>query len=307
MVMPGYTKISWSDVSWNPVTGCTRVSAGCDHCYAETFAERWRGIPGHAYEQGFDLRLWPDRLEWPVVSRKPWQLCFTNSMSDLFHVDVPDDFRLRVFDSMRRAGEKGRVFQVLTKRADGMERWMRRLRWTIYPVRPVLAKPGQGMPLTTAEPLSNVWLGVSVESQAAVARARHLLRTPAAVRFLSVEPMLGPVDLSDVLAGLQGVRGDGYETAPVPELGWVILGGESGHGARPMDPTWALDVVAQCRAAGVPVFVKQLGSVWARANRSASGKGEIVEEWPSDLQIHEWPHGFTRVASVGKVRVRVPS
>jgi protein gp37 len=211
------TPIEWTETTWNPVTGCTKVSPGCDHCYAETFAERWRGVPGHVYERGFDLQLRPERLEQPLSWKRP-SLIFVNSMSDLFHADVPEAFIAQVASTMRSASQH--TFQVLTKRAERMERLSRRISWS-----------------------DNVWIGVSVESDRYYARIRHLQETPAKVRFLSCEPLLGP------LPGL-----------PLVGIHWVIVGGESGPGARPMDPAWARDIRTQCERAGVPFFFKQWGA-----------------------------------------------
>lgn len=173
--MPGASTIEWTQATWNPVTGCDKVSPGCAHCYAETFAERWRGIPGHAYEQGFDLRLWPERLEHPLKWKKS-RLIFVNSMSDLFHERIPDDYIEAVFDVMAQADHH--VFQVLTKRAERMAELAPRLRWP-----------------------SHIWMGVTIENRRFVNRADYLRRVPSAVRFISAEPLLGYVeglDLADI-------------------------------------------------------------------------------------------------------------
>lgn len=243
------TGIEWSDATWNPVTGCTKVSPGCDHCYAETFAERFRGVPGHHFERGFDVTLRPERLDIPTRWRRPRRV-FVNSMSDLFHDAVPDEFIAEVFGVMGTCASH--TFQLLTKRHARMRAlltshsfvgavldhqfdWMRR-----SPSR-MQHEPG-------VWPLPNVWLGVSVENQQwADIRIPALLDTPAAVRFLSCEPLLGPVDLG------------GY-TLPGTPLGWVICGGESGPGARPMHPDWARSLRDQCVAAGVPFLFKQWGA-----------------------------------------------
>ena len=171
--MADNSKIEWTDATWNPVTGCTKISPGCQHCYAEKFAERFRGVAGHPYEQGFDLKLWPERIELPLVWKKPRRI-FVNSMSDLFHEGVPDDFIRRVFETMLRA--KQHTFQVLTKRVERLEEWTNRnFCATNWP--------------------ANVWLGVSVENNQYSWRIAHLQRTPATVRFLSIEPLLGPIQL----------------------------------------------------------------------------------------------------------------
>lgn len=212
------SSIEWTSETWNPVTGCTKVSPGCDHCYAETFAERWRGVPGHPYARGFDLTLRPERLEQPLRWLRP-RTVFVNSMSDLFHAGVPEAYIGEVFDVMARAS--WHQFQVLTKRAERLERLTRQM-----------AVP------------ANVWIGVSVETSLYYSRIRHLRRVPATVRFLSCEPLLAPMpDL------------------PLDGIDWVIVGGESGPGARPMDPEWVRDIRAQCQKAGVAFFFKQWGGV----------------------------------------------
>lgn len=233
--MSDHSAIEWTDATWNPVTGCTKVSPGCKHCYAQVFSERFRGVPGHPFEQGFDLRLWPERIELPLRWRTP-KLIFVNSMSDLFHERVPDDFIARVFDTMQRAS--WHRFQLLTKRPERMARF----------VRDHMA----GGPPRLTHP--NVWLGTSVESERYVGRAEIVASLDAAVRFLSCEPLLGPLDLRHVL-GPTGIN-------------WVIVGGESGHGARPMDAEWVRQIRRQCRAAGVPFFFKQ----WGGPQKSRTGR-----------------------------------
>lgn len=230
----GKTEIEWTDATWNPVTGCTKISPGCKHCYAETFAERFRGVPGHPYEQGFDLRLWPSRLEVPLRWKTP-RMIFVNSMSDLFHERVPDDYIAQVFDVMRMAEQH--TFQVLTKRAERVAAW--------YRDNPRF------------EMLPNVWTGVSVEDRRyGLPRIPFLRLVPSFVRFLSVEPLLE--DLGEV--DLTGIN-------------WVIVGGESGHGARPLEAAWALSVRDQCREAGVPFFFKKWGGVRKKkAGRELAGR-----------------------------------
>ena len=214
--MADRSSIEWTEATWNPITGCDKVSPGCAHCYAETFAERFRGVPGHPYERGFDLQLRPERLDQPLQWTRP-RVIFVNSMSDLFHEDVPEDYIRSVFDVMRRA--HWHVFQVLTKRAGRLQALAPRLPWP-----------------------DNVWMGVSVENQRWTTRIDALRTVPAAVRFLSCEPLLGPLDLD-----LDGI-------------GWVIVGGESGRRARPMRPEWARSILDQCRRAGVAFFFKQWGA-----------------------------------------------
>ena len=212
--------IEWTDATWNPVTGCTKVSAGCDRCYAERFAERFRGVPGHPFEKGFDLQLRPDRLDRPLRWTRPRKV-FVNSMSDLWHKHVPENYVDRVFDVMERAPRH--TFQVLTKRSTRMRRYLRR-------------RYG-----TSAAP-AHIWCGVSIEDRAALSRLRHLREAPAAVRFLSLEPLLGSLG--------------GFELEGVS---WVIVGGESGPGARPMAVEWVREVRDLCRDAAVPFFFKQWG------------------------------------------------
>ncbi len=235
--MSAQSSIEWTDATWNPVTGCTKVSPGCKHCYAEVFAERFRGVKGHPYEQGFDLRLWPDRLDLPLRWKKPRRI-FVNSMSDLFHPDVPGAFIDRVFDTMRQA--RWHRFQVLTKRALRMREYvLARTHWRL------------------AEDHPNIWLGTSVENADYMSRARLVRDLPVSVRFLSCEPLLGPLDLHPVLDGIN----------------WVIVGGESGHGARPMDPDWVIAIRDQCRRSGVPFFFKQWGGVHkSRTGRRLRGR-----------------------------------
>ncbi len=219
--------IEWTDATWNPVRGCTKVSPGCTHCYAETFAERFRGVPGHPYERGFDLRLVPDKLEEPLRWRKPMMI-FVNSMSDLFHKGVPDDYILAVAEVMRKAD--WHTFQVLTKRSERLRDLLR----------------GKLRPYGD---LKHIWWGVSVENKKhGLPRVEHLRQSAAAVRFLSIEPLLE--DLGDLdLAGIH----------------WVIAGGESGPGARPMSAEWVRSIRDQCVDREVPFFFKQWGGVRKKA------------------------------------------
>lgn len=248
--MADKSAIEWTDATWNPVTGCTEVTPGCDNCYAKTFAERWRGTPGHYFEQGFDVQLRPDKLTLPLTWRKPRRV-FVNSMSDLFHKDVPDEFIARVFAVM--AATPQHTYQLLTKRHSRMRSLLTNAAWrsTVY-LHESLTGRAEHRQLP-AWPLPNVWLGVSVEDQdRANLRIPALIDTPAAVRWLSCEPLLGPVDLrrTDKDALVDG------------GIDWVVVGGESGHGARPMAPHWARDLRDQCTSAGVPFFFKQWGE-WA--------------------------------------------
>lgn len=226
--------IEWTDATWNPVTGCTKISPGCKNCYAEKFAERFRGVPGHPYEQGFDLRLWPNRLSVPASWKKPRRV-FVNSMSDLFHEDVPDRLLAQVFQTMLDVPRHS--FQLLTKRAERLADWHRDHPEFWY--------------------ASNIWIGVSVEDRKfGVPRVDHLRKVAAAVRFLSIEPLLEDVGSLDL-------RG----------MDWVIVGGESGPGARPMREEWVRGVQAQCQAAGVAFFFKQWGGVRKKkAGRELGGR-----------------------------------
>ncbi len=233
--MSDNSSIEWTQATWNPVTGCEKVSPGCAHCYAETFAERFRGVPGHPYERGFDLQMRPERLTQPLEWARS-RLIFVNSMSDLFHEDIPVEFIQSVFDTMRRADQH--KFQVLTKRSARLRE-----------LAPLLPWP------------DNVWMGVSVENQRWTSRIDDLRTVPAAVRFLSCEPLLGPLDLN-----LEGIH-------------WVIVGGESGPGARRMKPEWAREIRDQCGRAGVPFFFKQWGAYDEDGIRRGKGaSGRLLDE-----------------------------
>jgi protein gp37 len=220
--MADRSAIEWTEATWNPVTGCSKVSPGCAHCYAETFSERWRGVPGHAYEQGFDLRLRPERLEVPLRWRRP-RVIFVNSMSDLFHEAIPDDYIADVFDVMARAD--WHVFQILTKREDRLAALARDLPWPPH-----------------------VWMGVTIENRRFVHRADRLREVPSVVRFISAEPLLGP---------LEGLELDGID--------WLIAGGESGPRHRPVRVEWLRDLRDRCNADGVSFFFKQWGGIRPKA------------------------------------------
>ncbi len=233
--------IEWTDATWNPVRGCTKISPGCKHCYAETFAERFRGVKGHPYEQGFDLRLVPEKLAEPLRWRSP-KMIFVNSMSDLFHEAVPENYIEAVASVMAEA--RWHTYQVLTKRSE-------RLRDLL------------NSKLSFAAKQPHIWWGVSVEDQQyGVPRIVDLQRAGACVRFLSVEPLLEDVGKID-LAGIS----------------WVIVGGESGPGARPMKKEWVVSVKEQCRVANVPFFFKQ----WGGVRKSATGRildGRTYDQFP---------------------------
>jgi len=273
------TGIGWTEATWNPVTGCTEVSAGCDRCYAKSLAERFRGVAGHYFTDGFDVVLRPDKLDQPTRWTKP-RMIFVNSMSDLFHDDVEDDFIARAWAVM--ATSAVHTFQVLTKRHARMRSLLSsdhfRAAVNAHRATYAAAPPSRAMFGPEVWPLPNVWVGVSVENQQwADARIPYLLRTPAAVRFLSCEPLLGKVDL---LAG-QGRDGHltGAGVSPGAGIGWVIAGGESGPGARLMDPAWARLLRDQCASAGVPFFFKQAGTSLA-SRWGLPGKGEDPTGWP---------------------------
>jgi protein gp37 len=279
------TGIEWTDATWNPVTGCTHVSTGCDHCYAASLASgRLAHLPayeGLAEDGKFNgtIRLLPERLDQPLRWKKP-RMIFVNSMSDLFHDGIPDAYIGTVFDVMARATQH--TFQVLTKRPGRMRSLLSR--WTVDGIQ---TDPGYLFPphrpvgsATTKAPLwtppPNVWLGTSAEDQKwADVRIPQLLGTPAAVRFVSAEPLLGPIDL-------------GLEFDFQRRLDWVIVGGESGNGARPMHPDWARSIRDQCTAAGVAFLFKQAGEVLAGEWRCKSKKGTDPAEWPEDFP-REYP------------------
>lgn len=231
------TAIEWTEVTWNPVTGCDEVSPGCAHCYAKTFAERWRGISGHHFEQGFDLRLWPERLDQPMRWRRP-RMIFVNSMSDLFHEKIPNEFIAEVFEAMRKA--HWHTFQILTKRHERLVEVGETLEWP-----------------------PNVWMGVSIENRRFVHRAEFLQKIPSAVRFISAEPLLGP---------LEGLNLTGID--------WLIAGGESGPGHRPVKKEWLLDLRDRCRDENVAFFFKQ----WGGRTPKIGGRqldGQLWNEMPN--------------------------
>jgi protein gp37 len=237
--MSEHSRIEWTSASWNAVTGCDQVSPGCAHCYAKTFAERFRGVPGHPYEQGFDLRLWPKRLELPLRWRKP-KLVFVNSMSDLFHERVPDEYVAAVFDVMERAEQH--VFQVLMKRHERLAEIAPKLPWP-----------------------ENVWMGVSIENRRFVHRADYLRHVPAAVRFVSAEPLLGSLEGLDLT-----------------DIHWLIAGGESGPRHRRVDADWVRELRDHCTAEGVAFFLKQ----WGGRTPKSGGReldGRTWDEMPTVL------------------------
>jgi len=235
------SEIEWTDATWNPVRGCTKISPGCKNCYAERFAERFRGVVGHPYEFGFDLRLIYHRLNDPLAWRSSKRI-FVNSMSDLFHGNVPDVYIAQVVDVMRHAN--WHRYQVLTKRSERLRDYVNRL-------------------IADSALLQHIWWGVSVEDrQHGLPRLEHLRETRAPIRFLSIEPLLE--DLGDV--DLRGIS-------------WVIVGGESGPGARRMEPNWVEKIFAQCRQQGVRFFFKQ----WGGTRKKKAGRllhGRTYDEMP---------------------------
>lgn len=236
-LMADRSAIEWTEATWNPVTGCTQVSPGCAHCYAKTFAERWRGVPDHPYEQGFELKLWPERLEQPLRWRRP-RVIFVNSMSDLFHEEIPEVFIEEVFRVMEQAD--WHVFQILTKRHERLFELRDRLPWP-----------------------PNVWIGVSIENRRFVHRADYLRQVPAAVRFISAEPLLGPLEALD-LSGID----------------WLIAGGESGPGHRPVREEWLIELRDRCSEEDVAFFFKQ----WGGARPKSGGRlleGRSWDEMPT--------------------------
>lgn len=242
--------IEWTNATWNPVTGCTKISAGCDNCYAERFSERFRGVQDHPFKNGFDLTLRPERIEQPLTWKKS-KLIFVNSMSDLFHKDVPKDFIINVFETMEKAD--WHIFQVLTKRSSLMRTFINeRYKKESAP--------------------KHIWLGTSMEDHSKRSRIRHMQDTNASVRFLSIEPLIGPPGDLD----LTGIR-------------WVIVGGESGPQARPMQLSWVRSVRDQCIAQNIPFFFKQWGGV-----RPKSGgrklDGHTWDQYP--FTIEEYYHSY---------------
>jgi len=238
--MASNSSIEWTESTWNPVTGCTKVSPGCKHCYAERMAKRLQAMGQANYANGFNLSLHEHALELPLTWKKP-QTIFVNSMSDLFHKSVPVDFILRVFEVMRKAN--WHQYQILTKRADRLKELNSIIPW---------------------EP--HIWMGVSVENQDYAFRIDHLRRTGAHVKFVSFEPLIGPLDTLDL-----------------NRVHWAIVGGESGPGARPMREEWVVTIRDCCQAAGVPFFFKQ----WGGVNKKRNGRllhGQVWNEMPSSAK-----------------------
>lgn len=254
--------IQWTGSTWNPTTGCDRTSPGCDNCYALTLAARLKAMGQPKYQNdgdertsgpGFRITVHDDALDIPLKWRSG-RLVFVNSMSDLFHEDVPLSFIQKVFDVMRRTPRH--TYQLLTKRAKRLATLAPKIQW-----------PG------------NVWMGVSIESDRYAFRVRQLTTVPAAVRFLSCEPLLGPMPSLDL---------DGID--------WVIVGGESGRRARPLDLSWVREIRHKCAEVGVPVFIKQLGTVWSCAEGHGRTHGGDWEAWPTDLRVRQMPERAVELA-----------
>jgi protein gp37 len=259
--MSSQSSIEWTDATWNPVRGCTKISPGCKNCYAQVFAERFRGVPGHAYERGFDLRLVPEKLAEPLRWAAP-RMIFVNSMSDLFHESVPDSYIIKVAQTMSLAN--WHVFQVLTKRSERMAEMLRTC-------------------LRDFAGLHHIWWGVSVENKKhGVPRISHLRSAPASVRFLSIEPLLEDVERIN----LRGIS-------------WVIVGGESGSKARTIQPEWVLSIKKQCEVAEVPFFFKQWGGKNKKQN-GRELNGRTYSEFP-DISRGEVPIRSIREAHISSV------
>lgn len=240
------TSIEWTDCTWNALTGCTKISPGCKNCYAERMSKRLKLMGQPNYRNAFELTLHPHMLDLPLRWKSPKKI-FVNSMSDLYHVDVPEAFIRRVFDTMVKA--HWHQYQILTKRADRLEELSARLPWA-----------------------PQIWQGVSVENADYTFRIDHLRRTGAQVKFLSIEPLLGPIPHLD----LNGIH-------------WVIVGGESGPGCRPMEVEWVHQIRESCSRQGVPMFFKQTGEKLARRLKLKSKKGGDADELPEDLRVRQFP------------------
>ena len=253
--------IEWTDATWNPITGCTKISPGCANCYAERLAKRWRGVKGHPYEQGFDLRLWPGRLLQPMRWKKS-RMIFVNSMGDLFHKDIARDFLDKVFHTMERTN--WHVYQILTKRSALMRNYIRQ------------RYEGKLVP-------RHIWLGVSVEDRYHTRRIKHLREMNCDARFISFEPLLGPIGNIDLTG-----------------IAWAIVGGESGPGARPMDEAWAIGIRDLCESTGTAFFFKQWGGPRPKSRGRLLGGAEwndfpwtvVPDKIKSRLLIDEkWSYG----------------
>jgi protein gp37 len=254
-----YTQIEWTDATWNPTTGCTKISPGCRNCYAERIAERFRDVPGHPYERGFDLTLRPERLAQPLRWRSS-KMIFVNSMSDLFHKGVPQSFVDRIFEVMEQAD--WHIFQILTKRSSRLQSYVN------HRYREVGAAP------------AHIWMGVSIEDGQRLSRLQHLKATNAPIKFLSLEPLIGRIGHLDL--------GD---------ISWVIAGGESGFGHRPVDPEWIREIRDQCNASGTAFFFKQ----WGGKNPKSGGRELDGVEW------NQYPTLLTNIKNNSRRSARSPA
>lgn len=297
--MADKTNIEWAEATWNPLFGCSKVSPGCANCYAETFAlnrmkgkREYTGLPWTPANAATNVQLRPERLDQPIRWRRPRRI-FVNSLSDLFHELVPDEFIDRVFAVMAMAQQH--QFLLLTKRPQRMRAYMERtssgaqreflvadqFERVLAAMTPAQARTYS--PFWRGWPLPNVWLGVSVENARWRTRIDELRHTPAAVRFISAEPLLGPLTIPDgPFAGSIG---------PIDLTGihWLISGGESGPGARPLEEQWLRDLRDECAQQGVAFFHKQMGEVWSREHLNHGGHAGNPAEWPEDLRVREYP------------------
>lgn len=236
------SKIEWTESTWNPISGCTKISKGCENCYAERMAYRLQAMGTKGYENGFEVTLHPEALNKPLKLRKP-QMIFVNSMSDIFHDSVPDEYILDIFSVMNKAS--WHTFQVLTKRPKRLELLNKKLEWT-----------------------NNIWMGVTVESNEYVSRVDYLRQCDAKIKFLSIEPLIDSVDKLNYA-----------------NIDWVIVGGESGYGARPIKEEWVLDVMHKCNKQNIPFFFKQ----WGGVNKKAAGRklgGKIYDAMPINKEYN---------------------
>jgi protein gp37 len=249
--MTQHTRIEWTDATWNPTTGCTKISLGCDNCYAERIAERFRGVADHPYERGFDLTLRPERLSQPLKWKSP-KMIFVNSMSDLFHKAVSQDFIDKVFEVMEQAD--WHVFQILTKRSSKLQSYVNR------------RYGSAGAP-------AHIWVGVSIEDGNRLSRLQHLRRTNAPIKFLSLEPLIGRIGHLDLSS-----------------ISWVIVGGESGFGHRPIDAEWIREIRDQCNASGTAFFFKQ----WGGKSPKSGGRELDGVEWSQYPRMPTSKNSFGR-------------
>jgi len=254
--MSEYSKIEWTESTWNPVTGCKKISPACDNCYAEHFANRFKGVKDHPYEQGFEIKLWPGRLKLPLKWKTP-RTIFVNSMSDLFLNEVPDNFIDQVFEIMSKT--KQHIYQILTKRVHRMVNWFEQnYKYDNYKIP------------------SNIWMGVSVENNDYIFRIEYLKQITSKIRFISFEPLIGPININEDL---------------LKDISWIIVGGESGPSARPMREEWVDNIFSTCMKLDIPFFFKQWGTYNVRGEKVGkkhSGriyKGTIWNQIPKTQYI----------------------